>query len=191
MTCMEVRRMVTSYIDRTLNDEEMELFLDHIEHCSDCMEELDIYYTLYKAMDTLDSGSHQEYNFQKMLEEDIHMAHRTLFRHKLSRTIRFAVVLLAEVLLIISVFTGYEMKNMHPAQSTFQRAILRLNPRYQGKHAAEDPTVPDSIHIASEELQDVNELLAERLLHEYLDKNAFLEEQTEHEEPESGTAQQK
>lgn len=177
MECMEARRMVTPYVDRTLTDEEMELFLDHIEHCSECMEELDIYYTLYKAMDILDSGNHQEYNFKKMLEEDIRMAHRTLFRHKISRMIRFAVMLLAETLLLISVFTGYEMKNVHPAQSTFQRAILRLNPRYQGKKAAEDLTVPAGNSNAPDTLPDMDELLAERLLDEHKSK-AHTEEET-------------
>lgn len=139
MKCMEARRMVTPYVNRTLSDKETEQFLDHVEHCRDCMEELDIYFTMYKAMDSLDSGSHQEYNFKKMLEEDIHAARRSILVHKLSRITRIMIVLIAEVLLIGSVFTGYAMrKGDMTNQNMFQKAILRLNPRYQGKNA-DDP----------------------------------------------------
>ena len=162
MKCMEARRMVTPYVNRTLTDEEMEVFLDHVEHCSDCMEELDIYFTMYKAMDSLDSGSHQEYNFKKMLQEDIHMAHRSIFRHKLSHGVRFVIVLLAEILLIMSVFTGYEMKKVHPEQSTIQRAIMRLNPRHQGKQVEEElkTQTSDKLSITVPDMEDV---LAQRL----------------------------
>lgn len=161
MTCMEARRMVTPYVNRTLTDEEMEVFLDHVEHCSDCMEELDIYFTMYRAMDSLDSGSHQEYNFQKMLQEDIHMAHRSIFRHRFSRGVRFALLLLTELLLIMSVFTGYEMKKVHPEQSTFQRAILRLNPRYQGKQVEEELKIQPSDKL-SITVPDIEDILAQQ-----------------------------
>lgn len=157
MTCMEARRMVTPYVNRTLTDQETEAFLDHIEHCSDCMEELDIYFTMYKAMDSLDSGSHQEYNFKKMLEEDIHTARRAILTHKLSRGTRLVIVLLAEFFLIWSVITGYEMKHMQPAESTFQRAILRMTPRYRGKKA-EDIRIPASDIV----IPDMEEMLAGR-----------------------------
>ena len=143
MNCMEARRMVTPYVNRTLTDQETEIFLDHIEHCSDCMEELDIYFTLYKAMDSLDSGSHQEYNFKKMLEDDIQTARRAIFTHKLTRIIRMGIIFAAEVLLILSVVIGYGMRSPQPAQSTFQRAMLRLHPHYHSKQA-EELQIPSS-----------------------------------------------
>lgn len=178
MKCMEARRMVTPYVNRTLTDEEMEVFLDHVEHCSDCMEELDIYFTMYKAMDSLDSGSHQEYNFKKMLQEDIHMAHRSIFKHRLSRGVRFVIVLLAEVLLIMSVFTGYEMKKVHPEQSTIQRAILLLNPRHQGKQMEEElkTQASDKLSITVPDMEDV---LAQRLINTHKAENINDTKQTE------------
>ena len=76
MNCMEARRMVTPFIKRELSDREAEQFLRHIEHCSDCMDELDMYFTVYKALDTLESGVHNELDFQKMLEADIYGGYR-------------------------------------------------------------------------------------------------------------------
>ncbi len=141
MNCMEARRMVTPYVNRTLSDREMEQFLKHIEHCSDCMDELDIYFTMYKAMDSLDSGTHQEYNFKKMLEDDIRSARLSILKHRLSRVMYCAVLAVAELLLICSIFTGYEIRRGEIQQSTFQKAILRLTPRYQGKNISDVPVI--------------------------------------------------
>ena len=80
MNCTEARRMVTPYVKHELDDREMEQFLDHVEHCKDCMEELDIYFTMYQALELLESGKHQEYNFSKMLKENIRDTRRRIFR---------------------------------------------------------------------------------------------------------------
>ena len=45
MNCIEARRMGTPFVDRELTDKETEQFLEHIENCSDCRDELDIYFT--------------------------------------------------------------------------------------------------------------------------------------------------
>lgn len=129
MNCMEARRMVTPFINKELSDKETEQFLKHIEHCSDCMDELDIYFTVYRALDTLDSGSHQEYNFRKMMQEEIRAAKRRVLVRKVSRGLRGAVIVLAEILLLFSVFTGYEMKRGENRRTTLHRAIERLTYR--------------------------------------------------------------
>ena len=35
---------------KELSEKELEAFLHHIAHCSDCMDELDTYYTVYQAL---------------------------------------------------------------------------------------------------------------------------------------------
>ena len=129
MKCIEARRMVTPFIYKELTDKETELFLKHIEHCSDCMDELDIYFTMYKAFDTLDLVSHQEYNFRKMLEEEIHSVRYRILRRKMIRAARSIVLILAEVLLLISVMIGYQMKQGEIKDNIFRKAILNLQMR--------------------------------------------------------------
>ena len=46
MNCNEARRMITAYVKKELSEKELEAFLHHIAHCSDCMDELDTYYTV-------------------------------------------------------------------------------------------------------------------------------------------------
>lgn len=107
MNCIEARRMVSAYVNKELSTKETEAFLDHIAHCSDCMDELDIYFTVYRALNSLDASEHHEFNFQKMLKEDIRMERRSIFRKKTIALIRSVLLLAAEVLLLISVYTAY------------------------------------------------------------------------------------
>ena len=110
MNCIEARRMVTPFIKRELSDRETEQFLDHVEHCADCMDELDIHFTVYKALDTLDSGVHHEYDFRRMLNEEIRNARRRILRRKMFRALYWLVLFLTEVLLVLSIYTGYQQK---------------------------------------------------------------------------------
>ena len=44
MTCREAERLVTPYIQDKLSGDELEAFLEHLEHCRNCQEELEIYF---------------------------------------------------------------------------------------------------------------------------------------------------
>lgn len=127
MNCMEARRMVTPFIKRELPDKEAEQFLRHIEHCSDCMDEMDIYFTVYKALDMLDFEGHNEYDFRKLMEEDIRFVKRGILRRKILRAARYVALFVAEILLILSVYTGYELRRNESEQSTIHKAIYRLH----------------------------------------------------------------
>ena len=44
MTCQEAERLVTPYIRDELAGDELEAFLNHIDECPNCREELEIYF---------------------------------------------------------------------------------------------------------------------------------------------------
>ena len=54
MDCKKAQSLVTSYITRKLNDKELEEFLEHIDTCDECYEELEIYYTVHYTLARLD-----------------------------------------------------------------------------------------------------------------------------------------
>lgn len=120
MNCIEARRMVTPFIKKELSDRETEQFLNHVEHCADCMDELDIHFTVYKALDTLDSGVHHEYDFRRMLNEEIRNARRRILRRKMFRALYWLVLFLTEVLLVLSIYTGYQQKRERPEKRQSQ-----------------------------------------------------------------------
>ena len=75
--------MVTKYINHTLSTNELEDFLDHIEHCSSCYDELETYFIVHKAIQQLDEKEDGTvYNFRKLLEQDIHRTRRHIRQKK-------------------------------------------------------------------------------------------------------------
>lgn len=72
MDCLRAQTKITSYVEGKLKGEELKEFLLHVESCPNCMEELEIYYTLLEATRQLDQGLLTTSNFSKELEEKIH-----------------------------------------------------------------------------------------------------------------------
>lgn len=56
MTCLEAQSKIIAYIDYNLERDEKQDFLKHIQGCSDCKEELNIYYTMIEGMRQLDEN---------------------------------------------------------------------------------------------------------------------------------------
>ncbi len=125
MTCNEARRMITPYVKKELSEKETEEFLHHIENCSDCMDELDTYYTVYQALDLLDSTDRHDFNFRNMLKEDIRMAQRKIALRKTLTAAAAVLLILTELLMGYSVYTGYRIKQGEEQLTVIQRAMLR------------------------------------------------------------------
>lgn len=144
MNCIEARRMVTPFVKRELSDRETEQFLKHVEHCSDCMDELNIYFTVYKALNMLDSEQHHEYDFEKMLGEEIHAARLSILRHRVSGVLHGLLFAVAELLLIGSVFTGFEMRQ-GDRESMIRRAIQRLGGKQSERMMTPDDMTEEAV----------------------------------------------
>ena len=56
MTCMEAEKMVIPYINDQLSVTELEDFLEHIEDCENCREELEIHYMVDVGLKKLDEA---------------------------------------------------------------------------------------------------------------------------------------
>ena len=48
LDCRTAESMVARYMNHTLKTDEMEEFLDHIEHCPSCYDELETYFIVNK-----------------------------------------------------------------------------------------------------------------------------------------------
>ena len=57
MICREAERLVMPYINGSITDEELKAFVEHIDHCPDCREELEIYFTVDVGIRQLDRKS--------------------------------------------------------------------------------------------------------------------------------------
>ena len=68
MTCKEAEGMVMAYIRHDMDVQQMEEFLEHIDQCENCREELEIYYTVEAGIRQLDADTdtdrYRYYGFQ-------------------------------------------------------------------------------------------------------------------------------
>ena len=100
MNCREAEALVIPYIRNQLSDEELEGFLEHIEECANCREELEIYYTVeigIRQLDT-DTGS---YNIKGALEAALTASRQRLYSVKLLKIMKYAVNTLCVMSLVI------------------------------------------------------------------------------------------
>ena len=90
ITCKEAEKMVMPYIDGQLDEEELEVFLNHIRTCSSCREELEIYYTVSIGLKQLDSGT-GAYDITGALEESLEVSWLKVRTARLRKVICYAV----------------------------------------------------------------------------------------------------
>lgn len=85
MTCMEAQSNITAFINDQLDMATLEEFLDHINHCSDCKEELEVYYALLTAMRLLDEDKELSNDFSEDLEVKLRVSADKIRRKKNAR----------------------------------------------------------------------------------------------------------
>ena len=111
MNCRTAEGMVNGYINHELPLKELEEFLDHIQKCSSCYDELETYFIVHEAMQQLDDNdSGSVMDFKSLLEQDIRKSRRYIRKKKLGR---FSVgVLLCILIVALAAFMVYVVMQM-------------------------------------------------------------------------------
>lgn len=71
MTCLEAQSKIIAYIEHKLDRNHKQEFLNHVRNCSDCKEELNIYYTMIEGMRQLDENEPLSKDFSADLDRKI------------------------------------------------------------------------------------------------------------------------
>lgn len=84
LTCKEAAKMVIPYIEEQLCDNDLRMFVKHIQECPECREELETYYIVYKGLMQLDEKEELPMNIIEALNEDLdisnlHLRNMSLF----------------------------------------------------------------------------------------------------------------
>ena len=103
MECSTAESMVNRYIDRSLNEEELEKFLEHVASCSSCYDELETYFIVHEAIQQLDDEGESIMDLQHLLEQDLKKSRRICLTRKITRWL----VLTAAVILILILAGGF------------------------------------------------------------------------------------
>lgn len=96
LTCKQTEKMVMAFIDFKLDERELEQFLNHVEGCPSCKEELEIYYTVSSGLKQLDSGT-GAYDIAGALEDTLNLAWTRVRAVRLRKIICYAVNTLSTV----------------------------------------------------------------------------------------------
>ena len=107
MTCIEAQAMITPFIQDNLNMEQMEEFLQHVNHCSACMEELEIYYAVLAAVRQLDADKDLPDNYLEDLKKKLVKSAEQI-RHAKRMKVRRRFMLLATIL-CFAVFSSIQL----------------------------------------------------------------------------------
>lgn len=109
MDCKKAQNLLIHYINNELKDEELEEFLDHIENCKECYEELEIHFTVQYALQKLDEDDKVSFDIPKMLKENLKNSKTRVIRRKILRYASTCMMVVAEFLLLLTVMMQLEM----------------------------------------------------------------------------------
>lgn len=98
MDCKEVQKNISCYLDGKLNTKQMMRFLDHVENCSDCMEELSIQYLVEEGTARLEEG--RGFDLNRELKKKIEDSREEIKRRRKLNMVLYAFEALAIIAVI-------------------------------------------------------------------------------------------
>lgn len=108
--CLKAQTCITSYVEEELTGNELKDFLIHMEHCPNCREELEIYYTLLVGTKQLDEGVITTSNFTQELDDKMNRQLRQITRfERISYQVHGAVALIG---LFFVMWTGIKVMDI-------------------------------------------------------------------------------
>ena len=144
MDCKTAQSLVIPYINDQLSDEETEDFLEHIENCKECYEELEIHFTVHYVLQKLDEDDKVSFNIPKMLKENLKNAKNRIHRRKIFHGVRVCVVVLSEILLLLTVMAQLEM---FPEKSIAETGLYRFFHPGAGEETETEKTLETETEI--------------------------------------------
>lgn len=104
-TCKETEMRISDFIEYKLGYQELKKFIEHVENCSNCKEELTIQFLITEGMARLEDG--RAFDLHKELEARISDGKRLIRRHRFMQCISITmetVAVLSIVVILVLVF---------------------------------------------------------------------------------------
>ena len=108
MDCKRVMELMTQFINEQLDAEYVQAFLDHIDSCPECREELEVNYSLMTAMKQLDEDIDLSDDYIAELDQKIETCYLDELKRKRSCTRRR--IILGIVVFLLLFLNGITMK---------------------------------------------------------------------------------
>lgn len=105
MTCLEAQSNIMAFIDKKLPDERVNDFVKHIKSCSNCSEELEIYYTLIVGIRQLDNNEELSKDFSKDLNNELVKLSNKVKKVKRFKVSSFSVICISLVVAFYFIYS--------------------------------------------------------------------------------------
>lgn len=129
MECKRAMELITQFINGQLEPKDTEAFLNHIDGCPECREELEVMYSLMTAMRQLDEDADLSDNYIEELNNKIEICY--LDELKRRRSCARRRVLFGVVVALLVFLTGIT------ADNEWEEADRRLFTRLTGEKSVE------------------------------------------------------
>ena len=105
LTCREILSMIPDYLNNNLSDRQLGKFLEHIQHCSSCYEELETNFMVDRTVRYLDKpgSGDTSFNLKPMLRQDLERKQKQLKEKRISGRIRLLIILVTLILIVLLV----------------------------------------------------------------------------------------
>lgn len=87
-TCAQAQSKLTAYIHDGLSLKETEKFIQHISSCSECREELGVYYTILTGMEKLNDDEDISMDFTEELKRKLKRSEEKILHSKRNAVLR-------------------------------------------------------------------------------------------------------
>lgn len=105
MNCKKAVSLIPAYLDDSLDAKELQAFLEHIDNCADCSEELSIQFLITEGLSTLSTGD--SFDLQTAMTDRVRESHREISVHNRLFMVRNIGVILVVILTVAALAAVY------------------------------------------------------------------------------------
>ena len=110
MNCLEAQRLMQQFLEKKLDEQKLHEFVEHIENCPDCREELELNMAVYSTLLSRKQEDRFDYNFVERTNAYVRTAKRYLRRVRARHIMQMSAVILSQLILVLFLFSGVEGK---------------------------------------------------------------------------------
>lgn len=93
LTCKEAEKLITQFMEKQLNPNQLKLYCDHVKKCKQCREDLEINYLVQECLKP--DTELTTYNLQGQLEQKLQDAEHYVRQVQIHRVIYIVITILA------------------------------------------------------------------------------------------------
>lgn len=101
MNCKEAEKKIPSFLNDELDGYDLAEFVEHIEECPECKEELSIQFLVAEGLEQLEQGNN--FNLQEALLETLESADDRIRVNRILRRVLFGLELAVAVAIVAAV----------------------------------------------------------------------------------------